>query len=226
MVDGSTGSSPSGDDRDGRPGPLDAHERLRKYATWLHDDVLPELGLLRMRLVTGALTLDEALDEFDDLEHRLRVRQLEAELAAGGIPLATVLQPYIRMAQRAGLAITAVPSHDEARIIVSGSTGYEVKRFLAVAVPNAILAGAQQIGFHFHDGERPATENGQRSRGHSADHSPGAFRLTVSDDAGGIDLSDPTHFGRGRANLANELGPDRLVTSVDGDGTHFSCQFG
>ncbi len=177
----------------------------RRRANWIHDDVLSELRLARLRLETAGGDQQRVLAELGDVEHRLRLRQLDADLEIGHARLADVVQPYVRMVTRAGVAVGAVPRDEAARRLVDAATAYELQRFLGVAVPNSLLAGATVVAFEVEwHAERLVAR--------------------VRDDAGGFDVRD-VHAGRGRERLAAELGDHRLRTEVAEGWTAFSCEF-
>lgn len=177
----------------------------RRRANWIHDELLSELRLARLRLETAEGGTRQALSELNDIEHRLRIRQLDAELEAGGTRLAEIVQPFVRMVVGAGCRTEGVPSAEVAATWVDATAGYELKRFFGVAVPNALLAGATLVVFEIElDGRR--------------------LVVRVRDDAGGFD-PEQIQVGRGRERLERELGPERLTTLVDTAGTTFCCEF-
>ena len=182
----------------------EAAERRRR-ANWIHDEILSELRLARLRIETAEGGTRQALTELMDIEHRLRIRQLDAELEAGGTRLAEIVQPFVRMVIGAGCRIEGVPSAEVAGTWIDATSGYELKRFFGVAVPNALLAGATLVVFEIVlDGRR--------------------LVVRIRDDAGGFD-PDQVHVGRGRERLERELGPGRLTTLVDSIGTTCCCEF-
>lgn len=183
-----------------------AAEERRRRANWIHDEVLSELRLARMRLEVDGGGTRRALTELADVEHRLRMRQLDAELEAGGARLAEIVQPFVRMVVAAGCEVDGVPSAEVAGRWIEACAGYELQRFLGVAVPNAILAGARRVVFEIELDER-------------------RLQVRVRDDAGGFDPNE-VHVGRGRERLERELGGGRLSTVVDTTGTIFGCEFG
>jgi signal transduction histidine kinase len=182
----------------------EAAERRRR-ANWIHDELLSELRLARLRLETAEGGTRQALSELIDIEHRLRIRQLDAELESGGTRLAEIVQPFVRMVTGAGCRVDGVPSSEVAGTWIHATAGYELKRFFGVAVPNALLAGASLVVFEVElDGRR--------------------LVVRIRDDAGGFD-PEQVQVGRGRERLERELGPERLSTLVDPIGTTFSCEF-
>ena len=177
----------------------------RRRANWIHDELLSELRLARLRLETAEGGTQQALSELVDIEHRLRLRQLDAELEAGGTRLAEIVQPFVRMVTGAGCRVAGVPSAEVASTWVDAKAGYELKRFFGVAVPNALLAGATVVVFE-------VVLDGRH------------LVVRIRDDAGGFDpVASPV--GRGRERLERELGSGRLSTLVDAGGTTYSCEF-
>lgn len=182
----------------------EAAERRRR-ANWIHDELLTELRLARMRLESAEGGTRQALTELLDIEHRLRIRQLDAELEAGGTRLAEIVQPFVRMITGSGCRVDGVPSAEIAGTWVDAESGYRLKRFFGVAVPNALLAGATLVVFEIVlDGRH--------------------LVVRVRDDAGGFD-PERVLIGRGRERLEREIGVARLSTSVDATGTTFGCEF-
>lgn len=182
----------------------EAAERRRR-ANWIHDELLSELRLARLRLETASGGTQQALSELVDIEHRLRLRQLDAELGAGGTRLAEIVQPFVRMVTGAGCRVAGVPSAEVASTWIDAKAGYELKRFFGVAVPNALLAGATLVVFE-------VVLDGRH------------LVVRIRDDAGGFDPG-ASPVGRGRERLERELGVERLSTLVDTGGTTYSCEF-
>lgn len=182
-----------------------ATEERRRRANWIHDELLSELRLARLRLETADGGTRQALSELTDIEHRLRMRQLDAELESGGTRLAEIIQPFVRMVIGVGCRVEGVPSAEVAGRWIDARAGYELRRFFGVAVPNALLAGATVVVFEVEVDDRWLV-------------------VRIRDDAGGFD-PDGVPVGRGRERLAREFGVDRLTTVVDDVGTTFSCEF-
>jgi hypothetical protein len=166
-----------------------AHYRL---AHWLHDDITTSLRFVRLGVRTGHMTHAEAATELDQLDHRLRLRQLEEMLESGSTQLAEVLQPYVRLAQSKGVEVVEVPRFDAASATLDGTTGRLVQRTLSVIVPNAITAGARQLAFRIEPIDRQ----------HLA--------IEVEDDAGGFELA-AVPAGRGLDGLRRDLGPGKVT---------------
>lgn len=162
----------------------------RDHAHWLHDDVCSELGYLRLRLQQGPVDADAIRRSLDELDHRLRVRQIDEILEGGPARLGEVMQPFIRVAQTNGVELTEVPSFETGAMLLAPVAGRQVQRALAVLTANAIRAGARQVAI------RTSLE-------------PGGLVVEVEDDAGGFDVTNLVP-GRGLDGLAHDLGPDRL----------------
>lgn len=177
----------------------------RQSAHWLHDDVSSELKLVQLRLRTTGDTphsADDVAQQLFDLDHRLRLRQLDELFASGSVSLAEVLQPFVRRAQSQGVEITAVPTFDDASVLVSPATGRLFARAVSIVTTNAIVAGACRLAI-------AVTSDAE------------AITLTVTDDAGGFELAD-VPAGRGLWQLRESLGdPDavRVERSPGGDGS-------
>jgi len=77
----------------------------RQGAHWLHDDVSAHLGLAKLRLRRDTTTPEDVARTLDDLDHEIRLRQLEELFQSGTVRLAGVLQPYVRRAQNDGITI-------------------------------------------------------------------------------------------------------------------------
>jgi signal transduction histidine kinase len=163
-------------------------ERARR-AHWLHDDVLSEVHLASLRISSGSATPDEINAELRDLDHRLRLRQLDDMMSAGAPRVYEILQPHLRRIQNLGVRLDSVPSHDVTRIEVEQECGMLLNRAVSLLTSNAVNAGATRlaIGLQLVDG---ATR----------------LRLTVIDDAGGFDLA-AVPDGRGLSTLMDQLGP-------------------
>jgi hypothetical protein len=169
---------------------------FRRRGHWLHDDVCSEIRLTRLRLESGVVPPEDVAAELDELDHRLRLRQLDEFLGAREVRVAEVVQPFLRRAQQHGLAVVDSPTLETAGRTVDADTGRHLQRVLAVAVANALQAGAGQIAVRLRwDG--PVLE------------------VEIEDDAGGFD-ADPLVPGRGLEGLVNELGHDAITV---GSGT-------
>jgi hypothetical protein len=173
----------------------------RQWAHWLHDDVCSELRLLRLQLETQQLAPADVAEQLDELDHRLRVRQLDELLQSGRVRLAEVIQPFVRRAQAHGLRMREVPRFEQASLEMNEHTGRMVQRAAAVLMTNSIQAGATEIGIHA-----------------TLDREAGRFELRFDDDAGGFDhLAIPP--GRGLDSLLHDLDPGALEIRRTDTGT-------
>ena len=178
-------------DRERRATEKEVRERERLLrAHWLHDDVLSELHLSALRLKNVG-DLDAARAELEELEHRLRLRQLD-EVMRGGEPfIYEILQPHLRRIQSLGIHLYRVPPLELTNRRADSETARLFHRTVSVLTSNSINADATRIAIDLFeiDGDQ--------------------ISLTVTDDAGGFDL-DAVPAGRGLSNLIADLGPDRV----------------
>jgi hypothetical protein len=179
----------------------------RQRAHWLHDDVCSELRLLRLQLETNQIEPTDIAEQLDELDHRLRIRQLDELLQSGRVRLAEVIQPFVRRAQAHGLHVREVPRFEQASLELDEHTGRMVQRAAAVLMTNSIQAGATEISIR------------------AALHEDGrAFELRFDDDAGGFDYyAIPP--GRGIDSLRHELGPGSLELRRTDHGTSARVAF-
>jgi len=171
----------------------------RDHAHWLHDDVCSELGYVRLRLQDGLVDPAALRRSLDELDHRLRIRQIDELLDGGPARLGEIMQPYIRVAQTNGVELTDVPTYETGAMLLPPDVGRQVQRAMGVLTANAIQAGAHRIAI------RTWLE-------------PGGLVVEVDDDAGGFDVTRRIP-GRGLDGLARDLGPDRLELMRTGRGT-------
>ena len=162
----------------------------RERAHWIHDDVCSELRYVRLRIEHGTMAGADVSSALDELDHRLRLRQLDELLASGTVRLADLLQPFVRTLQDRGVRVWDVPTFEEADRVVRERPARDIRRALSVLVMNGVNAGA--------------TEMAIRCRA-----TPPDMVLEVEDDAGGFDLDD-TQPGRGLEVLRRELGAESL----------------
>lgn len=167
-----------------------AVQERRHRAHWLHDDVLAEIRLTTLRVQSGVRSPVKVVSDLEELDHRLRMRQLDELYEGGAARLADVLQPHVRRAQTLGIHFTAMPTLDAAGQRVDQATGRLFGRAVSVLLSNAINAGARTVAL-----------------GIDADEH--VIQLRVADDAGGFDL-DTVPPGHGLDQLAHGLGRDRL----------------
>jgi hypothetical protein len=163
----------------------------RSRGHWLHDDVCADLRLLRLRLEGGSFDPGAVLVELDELDHRLRLRQLDEFIGSGVVRLAEVVQPFLRRAQQQRVVIVESPTVEDAGLVVDGRTARTVQRVVSVLVANAVQAGTATLAVRL-----------------SA--SAGRIEVEVEDEAGGFDLA-LAPVGRGLDGLRHELGPGALT---------------
>ncbi len=164
-------------------------ERLMR-AHWLHDDVLSEVHLSTLRLKSVG-DLDAARAELEELDHRLRLRQLDEVMRGGEPHLYEILQPHLRRIQSLGIQLYRVPPLELTNRRTDSESAQLFHRAVSVLTSNAINADATRLAIDLFE-----VDGGQIS-------------LTVTDDAGGFDL-DAVPAGRGLSNLVADLGPDRV----------------
>jgi hypothetical protein len=168
-----------------------ASERARR-AHWLHDDVLSEVHLATLRISSKTATPEQINDELLDLDHRLRLRQLDDMLSADTLRIFEVLQPHLRRAQNLGVRLEHVPTHEVTRLEVDEQCGRLLNRAVSLFMSNAINAGATRLSLDVH-----VVDGGER------------IVVSVTDDAGGFDLATVPD-GRGLSTLIDELGADAV----------------
>ncbi|HEX7096623.1 MAG TPA: hypothetical protein VF183_12125 [Acidimicrobiales bacterium] len=173
----------------------------REHAHWLHDDVCGELRLVRMKLETSDPSPQEIAAQLDELDHRLRVRQLDELLQSGTVRIAEILQPFVRRAQAHGVRVSEMPRLEQASVEVDEPVGRAVQRAAAVLISNAAEAGATEIAIRV-----------------NAAPDEGRIELCIDDDAGGFDIRD-VPAGRGLDSLRHELGEHALELRRTARGT-------
>jgi len=171
----------------------------RRSAHWLHDDVSSQIRIISLKVQNELFGHAEVVSLLDDLDHQLRLRQLDELLDSGTPRLAEIIQPYVRNAQTHGVAITAVPTFEDASLVVDADTGRLFARAASIFTTNAMHAGATEIGFE-------------------VEHDPDEIRLSVSDDAGGFDLAT-VPAGRALWELNLDLGEGRVTSQRSSRGT-------
>lgn len=175
-----------------------ARERAHR-AHWLHDDVLSEVRLASLRIANGTASVEHINAELLDLDHRLRLRQLEELIRDGTPPAYEVLQPHLRRAQSLGIRLGAVPTHEVTRTVLSEGEATLFNRVLSLLMSNAMNAGASEISVAMR-------------------LLVGAIEVSVTDDAGGFDL-DAVPEGRGLHRLIVQLGPDAVRRTATSSGS-------
>lgn len=167
---------------------LDVAARERAHrAHWLHDDVLSEVRLASLRITHGSASPEQVKQELIDLDHRLRLRQLDEMIRGGNPPVYEVLQPHLRRLQNLGVTLDSVPTHEVTRIRLNEEEANLLNRILSLLTSNAVNAGASRV-----------------SVGIWAP--PDTLEIDVVDDAGGFDF-DAIPPGRGLHRLMTDLGP-------------------
>lgn len=168
---------------------LDVKEdERRRRAHWLHDDICAQIRLISLRLQTDVLSGRDIVRELDQLDHSLRLRQLDELFGAGSVRVAEVLQPYIRYVQNLGAQINSVPAFEQAAIVLDEGDARRLARAVSVMTSNALNAGATQL----------TIELALR---------PDELRLIVSDNGPGFGEGE-IQPGRGLWRLREELSPD------------------
>lgn len=157
----------------------------RDRAHWIHDDMCAELRLVRVRLDSHVLDVDEVAAALGELDHRLRLRQLDEQMASGPVRLAELVQPFARMLQDRGIVLTDVPSYDNANVVLDRDTASLVRRAVSLTTSNSLQAGARRVGIR-----ASVTDDG--------------VVVEVEDDAGGFRL-EQIPAGRGLDRLRQEV---------------------
>jgi hypothetical protein len=178
----------------------------RQAAHWLHDDVSSELKLVQLRLRGTPSSSEDVAQQLFDLDHRLRLRQLDELFASGTVNLAEILQPFVRRAQSQGLEITDVPTFDDASATVDPDLGRLFARAVSIVTGNAIAAGATRLAISVASDDDFVT-------------------LVVTDDAGGFDL-DLAPAGRGLWQLRQDLRGGDIDVARNDDGSTVSVRIG
>jgi hypothetical protein len=171
----------------------------RSRAHWLHDDVCADVRALRLRLASKSLTIDEIGGELDELDFRLRSRQLDELIAGGQVDASEVIQPYVRRAQAHGLEIREMPRFEQASVSLDTGAAELLRAAAGGLIANAINATATWIKIRLSTTGNDLT-------------------LTVIDNAGGFDLAH-VPSGRGLDQLAKRLGTGNLQVHVTTEGS-------
>ena len=108
---------------------------------------------------------EDVVRGLDELDHQIRLRQLEELYQSGDVRLAEVLQPYVRRAQNQQVAIERVPTFDDASLMVDVEVGRLFGRAAAVLTSNAMNAGATRVAFDVAPQRRRDLAHGDRRRG-------------------------------------------------------------
>jgi len=185
---------------------VEAHvkaDQHRSRAHWIHDDVCSELRFTRMQLEQQQIDTTGLLHALADLDHRLRLRQLDEQVDSGHVRIAEVVQPFVRTLQDRGIDIVDVPPYDVANTSLTPATARAARHALSVLVTNAIQARATRVSIR-------------------CTVTPGRLLVEVEDDAGGFHLED-IPVGRGLDGLRHDLavpgGPPPIEVEATIDGT-------
>jgi signal transduction histidine kinase len=169
---------------------LHQHDR-RNRAQWVHDHLLSELSFVILRLQALPDTNQEAIRILRDVDHRLRIAQLDDLIESGPTRIASLVQPHVRRSLDLGVVVNPLPGYEQVDVAVDSDTGRLISRVLAVLFSNAMNAGAHTIGLDVIVG-------------------PLEVEIRVTDDAGGFDLGD-LQPGRGLEELMTDLGRDGVA---------------
>jgi signal transduction histidine kinase len=170
-------------------------DERRRRAHWLHDDVCAELRLVSLRVHTERPSPEATTRLLDELDHSLRLRQLDELVETGSVRAAEVLQPYIRRLQSNGVDITAVPTFDDAATHLLPGQARHLARCASVLTSNALQVGATEVAL-----ELSRTED--------------SLVFTVLDNGPGF--RDPQLVpGRGMWQLDLDLRPGGIVVDPD-----------
>jgi hypothetical protein len=164
---------------------------LRNRAQWVHDHLLSELSLVILRLQSMPDPNEEAIRLLRDVDHRLRLAQIDDLIESGSMRIASLVQPHVRRSLQLGVEVNPLPGFEQVDVAVDSDTGRLISRVLAVLFSNAMNAGAHRIGL---DVIVDST----------------GVEILVTDDAGGFDLGD-LHPGRGLEELMTDLGRGGVV---------------
>ena len=184
---------------------IDAQER-RRLAHWIHDDVCADIRGVRMRFAATPLDAADLARELDELDHRLRLRQLDEVIAGGSVAAAEILQPYVRRAQHQGVAVTEVPRLEASCLELGRREADLLRRSVAGLIANAVNAGATAVAIRLRSTQDTVV-------------------LEVEDDAGGFSLAD-VPAGRGIESLMTGLGPGCLTYERTAAGTRAIATIG
>ena len=172
----------------------------REYrAHWIHDDVLSEVQLASLRIASGTNSPRDIHNELLELDHRLRLRQLDETFRGGDVHIYEVVQPHLRRAQALNIELQRVPPHEATQRKISEADGRLMSRTISILTSNAINAGTTRLAVDLDPTERDDV-----------------VCLSITDDAGGFDLAS-IPAGRGLSTLIRDLGPNQLSRS-DADG--------
>jgi len=173
---------------------VERRERRRR-AHWLHDDILSEIRLATLQISSDDEASVATRRALEELDHRLRLRQLEASISTGDVHLYEILQPHLRRVQNLGVRLVHVPALESTDLEVDETAARLIERSFAGLISNALNAGATTLGI---DVETATDGEG--------------VTVSVTDDAGGFDFAT-IPAGRGLSRLARDLGPGAIARS-------------
>lgn len=171
----------------------------QKNAHWMHDDLCAQLRLVSIQVQSRSIEFEDVAQLLDDLDHQIRLRQLDAIFATETVRVAEIIQPWLRRAQNNGVLIDRVPSLDDVSMVVSTEVGREFSHAVSVLTSNALNAGATRLSF-----DVTRTEE--------------YLSIIITDDAGGLSASE-LPVGRALWSLQQDLGDGQLVVTPTDTGT-------
>lgn len=171
----------------------------RRRAEWIHDHLLSELSHTILTLKARPNVDHEAVAHLHDVDHRLRMVQLDELMSEGPTRVASILQPHLRWAENHGLRIVRTPSSEDVNARVAPGTGRMLSRVLSVLVSNAANAGAGSVGLEVTVQSHEVT-------------------VALHDDAGGFDLA-AVPAGRALEELRTDLGDERISQELRNGGS-------
>jgi signal transduction histidine kinase len=174
-------------------------DERRRRAHWLHDDVCAQIRLVSLRVQTQAIPAGQVVHLLDELDHQLRLRQLDELFVAGSVRAAEVLQPYIRHAQNLGVDIDSVPAFEQAALVLNEPEARLLARVASVLTSNALNAGSTRLSI-------------------ALDSTATRLRLSVRDDGPGFGERD-VQPGRGLWVLREDLKPGGIEIDSSASGS-------
>lgn len=168
-----------------------SEETSKRRAHWLHDEILAQLHLVTLQVQTDVPSAKHVVGQLQDLDHQLRLGQLDELMHSGAVRVAEVLQPYIRRARNFGAIVEAVPNYARASVTLLPHEARLLSRAAAVLTSNALNAGARGLAFDIAVDDE-------------------FVHLTVSDDGPGLTAADIVP-GRGLWTLNEDLAPGSIA---------------
>ena len=68
----------------------------QKNAHWMHDDLCAQLRLVSIQVQSRSIEFEDVAQLLDDLDHQIRLRQLDAIFATETVRVAEIIQPWLR----------------------------------------------------------------------------------------------------------------------------------